>query len=165
MTDIQSNINTTVSYREFNFKEYKQLLCTAYQTADFKAAIYLGKEAYSEAFDDSLPYPIQEYPEEYELFCRLLEKSIEEQDLLVMELISKTEAKIEYKINDKFFELFYPYPEQFVELSNARERFGKSQMYAHLYNRNKIIRILESPEHQEHLETKKNRKATILNNN
>ena len=165
MTDTQSNTDPYVSYREFNFKEYKQLLCTAYQTADFKDAMYLGKEDYSETFDDPLPYPIQEYPVEYELFCRLLEKSIEEQDLLAMELISKTEAKTQYKINDRFFELFYPCPEQVVELSNARERFGKSQMHAHLYNRNKIIQILESSEYQDHLEFKKNRKATFLNRN
>lgn len=149
--------------REFNFPNYKKLLCTAYQTSNFNQALVAGKSAYLGEFDDDLPYPIQSYPEEYELFSRFLERQIQDRDLQALELMSKTEAKSQYHLNDNFFTLFYSHPEEIVEMQNSRERFGKSQIYAHLYNRNKIISIMESEKYLEYKQNKKNNKKNLLN--
>jgi len=163
MTSIEPIEPVKPHYREFNFVEYKKLLCTAYQTANFNEALYLGKIDYLEVFDEALPYPIQQCPEEYELFCRFLEEQIRDCELLSMELITKTEAKNEYKLTDRFFTLFYSQPEDIVEIQNSRERFGGATVYSHLYNRNKIISIMESDEYQEYQLIKKNKKINFLN--
>lgn len=167
MTYINSNqdddTNLEITYREFNFAEYKRLLCTAYQTASFDQAFILGKADYSETFYNTLPYPIKDYPVEYELFCRHLEKQIISRDLVAMELISKSQAKTDYKLNDLFFTMFYHIPEEIAQMQNSKERFGKARSYSHLYNRNKIISILESSEYQEHLQSKKTKKNNPIN--
>lgn len=146
----------------FNFIEYKNLLCKAYQTTDFQVAMRLGRKEYLNTFEEPLPYPIQDYPEEYEAFCNLLHEKIEQLDLLDISYISKSEAKTRYKLNDIFFEKYYSQPDQKVLIKDSKERFGKT-MFSFLYNENRIIQILDSQEYLDYVATKKLKKSKYLN--
>jgi hypothetical protein len=148
--------------KEFNFAEYKKTLCTAFQTADFNIAIKMGKDLYLETFDEWLPFPIKEYPEEYTAFMGLLNAKIEDENIVAIQLISKSEAKAKYKLTDKFFELFYPEPEQYYELPNSRSDYGK-KIFCHLFNENKIIQIFDSEPYQNYKEAKKTIKKQFIN--
>ena len=148
--------------QQFNFAQYKQTLCTAFQTADFNVAIKKGKDLFLETFDEYLPFPIQEHLEEYTAFMNLLTTKIEEENSTILQLISKSEAKAKYKITDKFFERFYPEPESLYLIPAAKTNFGK-KVYCQLFNENKIIQIFDSEPYQVFLEAKKATKNSFLN--
>jgi hypothetical protein len=132
---------------EYNFTQYKQLLCTAYQTQDFKEAIEQFRSEYRNRFSMSLPYPMGEDQEDWEIVYTMLQDKIDQEDLLPINLISKSEAIQRYKLNNKFFILYYTQPEKQVLLADSKELYGKKQ-YSSLYNVNRIIQILESEEYQ-----------------
>jgi hypothetical protein len=152
-----------MSLLQFNFPEYKKMLCTAFQTADFNVAIKHGKDLYLENFDEYLPFPIQDHLEEYTAFMNLLTCKISEEESTILELISKSEAKKKYKITDRFFEVFYSKPEQLYEIPASKTEFGK-KVYCQLFNENKIIQIFDSESYQSYTEAKKQRKNQFLNN-
>lgn len=143
----------------FNFLEYKKLLCKAYQTPIFNLAFEKGKKDYLENFGYYLPYPIKDYPEELQMFQNFLQEKIDNLNILELVLISKSQAKMKYKLNDVFFERWYHEPEQRVEMVESKERFGK-KMFSYLYNENKIIQILDSNEYLEQQEHRKLKKLT-----
>ena len=144
----------TDQYKQFDFKVYKELICRATQITDFREAFKEAKELYLYFFDEHIPYPIKDHPEEYESFCFALENYIEENNLISIDFISKSQAMKKYKLNERFFELFYPQPEQMVLVQNSIERFGKN-IYSKLYNENLIVEILESDEYHIYLEERK----------
>lgn len=147
-------MSETTNQTPFNFLEYKKLICVAFQTRTFEEGFMQAKQLYKEVFDEYLPYPIQDHPKELNQFMDMLQSIIDEFDLIELKLLSKNEIKLRYNLPDKFFDLFYPQPEQLVELHDSRERFGK-KVYSHLYNENRVLAILESDKYQEYLETKR----------
>jgi CHASE2 domain-containing sensor protein len=151
-----------MDYLQFDFHVYKKALCTAFQTADFNVAIKHGKDLFLDTFGEYLPFPIKDYPEEYTAFMNLLACKIEDDGLMTLQLMSKSEAKMKYKITDKFFEQFYPEPEQLYEIPNSRTNYGKTT-HCQLFNENKIIQIMDSEEYQEYVQAKKSKKQQFIN--
>ena len=100
----KTTLDSTVSER-FNFKYYKGLVCTAWQTDNFNYGFGELNKVWLELYDCKIPYPIQDYPDEYQKIVEMLQSHIDENNLLPVVLISQSKAKDIYKLPYNFFDL------------------------------------------------------------
>ena len=138
----------------FDFPTLKKFVCQYAQTLDYKAGWDKVKLDYLETFDEYIPYPIQDYPEDYTVLINWLSEQCEENSLAEVKYITQSEL-FGLGWTPKLTEQFGLYPEV---VKRRQTGYG----YYNLYNYNRAIELMETDEFQHALTVKKSKKAKYL---
>ena len=142
------------NYHEFDFQIMKKLVCKYAQTLDYKEGWKKVKLDYLEEFDEHIPYPIQEFLEDYTILINWLEQSCEDSELLELKYITQTEL-FGLGWSPRLLKVFE------LEPDITKRRDG-GYGYYNLYNYNKIVAIMETEEFQLEIAKKKSKKLNYL---
>jgi len=142
---------------QFDFKILRQKVCTAYQTQDYESAWKQLKIDYQLEFGDTVPFPLEQNLEEYQIIINWLSQFIETNGLFELKLITRKQV-LDLGWDEKILDILYSEPD-FI-----KKKKGGFGVY-YLYSESKIISFMDSDEFQEYIAAKKAKKAKFLNPN